>query len=424
MKKIKISIWAELSPLKKKKLLARPKLERNLSTQVKKIIHQVKKHGDKKLLKYAQELDGLKKKSHLEVSGDELKQAWVNLPKEIQQAMKVAKKNIETFHKLQRPRPVKTNTQPGVFCEQKPIAIEKVGLYIPGGTAPLFSTVFMLAVPAKIAGCKKIILTSPGRSQVTMAAAHLCQVDQYFAVGGAQAIAGLAYGTESIPKVDKIFGPGNSWVTEAKTQVAMDTAIDMPAGPSEVLVIADKSSKSEYILWDLLSQAEHGTDSQVILVCSSKRKLQEVICKIENTVPGLPRDTMIKSSLAKSRFILSKSNSESIEISNLYAPEHLIIQTGEDAQVKNQVINAGSVFIGPFSPESCGDYASGTNHVLPTGGAARAYSGVSLLSFYKWVTFQKLTKTGIKNLSPTLEVLAQAENLYCHAMAAKIRRIQ
>ncbi len=347
--------------------------------------------------------------------------AWNEIPETLQLAMQEAKNNIENFHEAQRPMSVVTETQAGLICEQRPLPISRVGLYVPGGTAPLFSTLLMLAIPARLAGCKEIIVTSPGRSLVTLAAAHLCQVDEFYACGGAQAIAALTYGTESLAPVSKIFGPGNSYVTEAKIQASQKVAVDMPAGPSEVFIIADESADPEILSWDLLSQLEHDTEARAVLVSNSRKTLLETQNHLLAHLPRLQRRAIVEKSLVNSLWVQTESIAEAMNFSNRYAPEHLIINTVNSAEVSDDVVNAGSVFVGPNTPESFGDYASGTNHVLPTAGAAKAYSGVSLLSFYKYVTFQQADREAMLDLAPTVVTLAQAEGLECHAQAAQIR---
>ena len=339
----------------------------------------------------------------------------------------MAKQNIERFHAAQKFVGKKVETMPGVTCWQKAVGIEKVGLYIPGGTAPLFSTVLMLAVPAKIAGCKDIILCTPPDSKgkihpAILFAARLAGVDRIFKAGGVQAIAAMAYGTESIPKVYKIFGPGNQYVTAAKQLVSLrDVAIDMPAGPSEVEVLADDSANPVFVAADLLSQAEHGVDSQAILITTSERLQVAVVEEVERQLAELPRREIAEKSLANSKLILVNDMDEAVELTNEYAPEHLIVETSDYMEVAERVVNAGSVFLGSFSPESAGDYASGTNHTLPTNGYAKAYSGVSLDSFIRKITFQEICSDGMKAIGPAIETMAANEQLDAHKNAVTVR---
>ena len=347
--------------------------------------------------------------------------------KEVKAAISLAKQNIERFHAAQKFVGKKVETMPGVTCWQKAVGIEKVGLYIPGGTAPLFSTVLMLAVPAKIAGCKDIILCTPLDSKgkihpAILFAARLAGVDRIFKAGGVQAIAAMAYGTESIPKVYKIFGPGNQYVTAAKQLVSLrDVAIDMPAGPSEVEVLADDSANPVFVAADLLSQAEHGVDSQAILITTSERLQAAVVEEVERQLAELPRREIAEKSLANSKLILVNDMDEAVELTNEYAPEHLIVETSDYMEVAERVVNAGSVFLGSFSPESAGDYASGTNHTLPTNGYAKAYSGVSLDSFIRKITFQEICSDGMKAIGPAIETMAANEQLDAHKNAVTVR---
>ncbi len=346
---------------------------------------------------------------------------------ELKAAILKAKKNIETFHRSQIFETKKIETTPGVTCWQKAVSIEKVGLYIPGGTAPLFSTVLMLAIPAKIAGCREIVLCSPPNKggkihPAILYTAKEAGVSKIFKAGGIQAIGAMAYGTQSIPKVYKIFGPGNQYVMAAKQLVSLkDVAIDMPAGPSEVQVIADDTANPQFVAADLLSQAEHGADSQVILTTTSKTFISKVSTEIERQLAALPRRETAEKALQNSKLILLKDEQEIIDITNQYAPEHLIIETSEYMNIADKIINAGSIFLGHYTPESAGDYASGTNHTLPTNGYATAYSGVNLDSFIKKITFQEITKEGIQNLGPTIEVMAENEELFAHKNAVTLR---
>ncbi|HKB44244.1 MAG TPA: histidinol dehydrogenase [Chitinophagaceae bacterium] len=402
-----------------------------LEKTVRKILDKVKEKGDKALRKYSKEFDEVNLKKFL-VSEKELSEAEALLSNELKQAIQQAKQNIETFHKAQKEEIKKIETMPGVMCWRKSVAIEKIGLYIPGGSAPLFSTVLMLGIPAQLAGCKEIILASPPTpllaergAQIHPAilyAAQLCGVHKIFKVGGAQAIAAMAYGTDSILKVSKIFGPGNQYVTMAKQLVQQQgVAIDMPAGPSEVLVIADETAVPEFVAADLLSQAEHGADSQVILITTSELLAEKVIIAIGDQLEEIPRKEIARQALQNSRLVVVKNMEEAIDLSNLYAPEHLILSCNNAEQVAEQIISAGSVFIGNYSPESAGDYASGTNHTLPTNGYAAMYSGVSLDSFVKKITFQQLTKEGLQNIGGIVMEMASAEGLDAHKNAIAIR---
>jgi len=361
------------------------------------------------------------------VTEAELKEAETLVDEKLKAAIRLAKQNIETFHAAQRFEGKKVETMPGVTCWQKAVAIEKVGLYIPGGTAPLFSTVLMLAVPAKIAGCKEIVLCTPpdkeGRVHpAILFAAQVAGVSRIFKAGGVQAIASMAYGTESVPKVYKIFGPGNQYVTAAKQLVSLrDVAIDMPAGPSEVEVLADETANPVFVAADLLSQAEHGVDSQAMLITTSEALQQAVKEEVERQLELLPRKEIAEKSLANSKLIVVKDMEEAIELTNEYAPEHLIVETVDYMQVAERVVNAGSVFLGSLSPESAGDYASGTNHTLPTNGYAKAYSGVSLDSFIRKITFQEIRPEGMKNIGPAIEEMAANEHLDAHKNAVTVR---
>jgi histidinol dehydrogenase len=408
-------------------LIKRPVLEvASLEKSVKKILEKVKAKGDRAVRNYTREFDGIKLRK-LVVTENEIRTAEKLLSAELKQAIQQAKVNIEKFHQTQVGEIEVIETMPGVSCWRKSVGIEKVGIYIPGGTAPLFSTVLMLAIPASIAGCKEIILCTPPSKDssinpVILYAANLCGITKIFKTGGAQAIAALAFGTESIPKVFKIFGPGNQYVTCAKQLVQqMGTAIDMPAGPSEVLVIADDSSEPEFVAADLLSQAEHGTDSQVILLTTSDTVIEKVQSCFHKQLNELPRKEIAEKSLANSKIILLNNLEEAIEFSNLYAPEHLILSCKHTDSLIENIISAGSVFMGNYSPESAGDYASGTNHTLPTNGNAAMYSGVSVESFVKKITFQQLTKEGLQNIGNTVMQMAAAEGLDAHKNAVAIR---
>jgi len=409
------------------KLILRPTIKQDeLYSLVNKVFLDIKKNGDKALKKYALLFDKVSIEK-FEVSKDQIENAKKHIPKELQNAIKVAKRNIEKFHSSQIEEKKVIETIEGVKCWRESRPIEKVGIYIPGGSAPLFSTVLMLGIPAKLAQCKEIILCSPPNKNgeihpAILYAANLVGINKIFAIGGIQAIGAMTFGTESIPKVYKIFGPGNQYVTAAK-QMALNygVAIDIPAGPSEVLVIADKYSNVEFVAADLLSQAEHGTDSQVILLSNDQKVLEQVIFEINKQLKNLPRKDIAKKSLKNSKFILFKNIEECIEFSNEYAPEHLILSIKNHNKYIKKIINAGSVFLGNYSCESAGDYASGTNHTLPTNGYARNYSGVSLDSFIKKITFQELNEKGIKNIGPTIELMAEAENLIAHKNAVSIR---
>lgn len=413
------SEWAEM--------LRRPVLNvETLFENVGAILKEVRMNGDKAVLEYEERFDKVKLES-LAVTPEEIKEAELQVPIELKVAILLAQRNIYTFHKKQKFEGKKVETMEGVTCWQKAVGIEKVGLYIPGGTAPLFSTVLMLAVPAKIAGCKEIVLCTPPNKEgkinpAILYAAQVAGVSKIFKAGGVQAIGAMAYGTESVPKVYKIFGPGNQYVMAAKQQVAMhDVAIDMPAGPSEVEVIADETANPAFVAADLLSQAEHGVDSQVVLITTSEKLLNEVEYEVQHQLSRLPRWEIAEKSLANSKLILVKDMDEAIELTNEYAPEHLIIETQNYMELAEKVVNAGSVFLGSYTPESAGDYASGTNHTLPTNGYAKAYSGVSLDSFIRKITFQEINREGIQNIGPAIEVMAAHEQLEAHKNAVTVR---
>ena len=408
-------------------MLRRPALHtETLRDTVKEVLDRVKSEGDRAVIEYEERFDKVKLDA-LAVTEAEMAEAEKDVPIELKAAIMLAQKNIHAFHAAQRFEGKKVQTVPGVTCWQKAVAIEKVGLYIPGGTAPLFSTVLMLATPAQIAGCKEIVLCTPpdkaGKIHpAILYAAKLAGVNKIFKAGGVQAIGAMAYGTESVPKVYKIFGPGNQYVTAAKQQVSLcDVAIDMPAGPSEVEVIADESANPAFIAADFLSQAEHGVDSQAMLVTASESIVEPVMQAIREQLDRLPRKEITEKSLGHSRLIVLKDKQEVIDFTNLYAPEHLIIQTTDYADIAGQIENAGSVFMGPYTPESAGDYASGTNHTLPTNGYAKAYSGVNLDSFIKKITFQEITADGIKQLGGTIQAMAANEQLDAHKNAVTIR---
>ena len=408
-------------------ILKRPVLSmETLRGTVCEVLDKIKAEGDKAVIEYEERFDKVKLES-LAVTDAEMKEAEALVPIELKVAILLAQRNIYTFHKKQKFEGKKVETMEGVTCWQKAVGIEKVGLYVPGGTAPLFSTVLMLAVPAKIAGCKEIVLCTPPNKEgkvnpAILYAAQVAGVSKIFKAGGVQAIGAMAYGTESVPKVYKIFGPGNQYVMAAKQMVAMhDVAIDMPAGPSEVEVIADETANPKFVAADLLSQAEHGLDSQVVLVTTSEKLLEEVEYEVQHQLSRLPRWEIAEKSLANSKLILVKDMEEAIELTNEYAPEHLIIETKDYMDVAEKVVNAGSVFLGSFTPESAGDYASGTNHTLPTNGYAKAYSGVSLDSFIRKITFQEISREGIQNIGPAIEVMASHEQLDAHKNAVTVR---
>ncbi len=413
------SQWAEM--------LKRPVMNtENLFDTVRNVIDRVKSEGDRAVLDYEEKFDKVVLAS-LAVSEEEQKEAENLVSEDLKAAIRLAKQNIETFHAAQRFEGKKVQTQPGVTCWQKAVAIEKVGLYIPGGTAPLFSTVLMLAVPARIAGCREIVLcTPPGRDgkvhPAVLFAAKVAGVSKIFKAGGIQAIAAMAYGTESVPKVYKIFGPGNQYVTAAKQLVSLrDVAIDMPAGPSEVEVLADETANPVFVAADLLSQAEHGVDSQAMLITTSAQLQQAVKVEVERQLALLPRKEIAEKSLANSKLIVVNSMEEAVELTNAYAPEHLIIETADYMSVTECIVNAGSIFLGSLTPESAGDYASGTNHTLPTNGYAKAYSGVSLDSFIRKVTFQEIKPEGLSIIGPAIEVMAANEQLDAHKNAVTVR---
>ncbi len=408
-------------------LLKRPSLDTTvLEQQVSKVLQDVRSNGDKALRKYTLQFDKADLRS-FSVNASEIKRSQELVSKELKKAITIAKNNITQFHRSQIEKIKVVETSKGVKCWRRSIGIEKVGLYIPGGTAPLFSTLLMLGIPAKLASCKEIILCTPpdkngNINPAILYTANLLGIKTIYKVGGAQAVAAMAYGTETIPKVYKIFGPGNQYLTCAKQLVNKEgTAIDMPAGPSEVAIIADKFCVPAFVAADLLSQAEHGTDSQVILVSDQESVISNVIKELNSQLEKLPRKEIAAKALQNSKFILMKNKNEAMDLINEYAPEHLIIACKNDKELANKVINAGSVFLGNYSCESAGDYASGTNHTLPTNGNAKAYSGVSLDSFVKKITFQKISKQGINNLGRTIELMAEAEGLFAHKNAVSVR---
>ncbi|MGL5938258.1 MAG: histidinol dehydrogenase [Phocaeicola sp.] len=412
-------VWSEL--------MLRPTIQTaTLKTVVANVLNAVRLEGDVAVKRYGEQFDGVALDS-LWVTSDEMKEAEKQVPIDLKAAMMLAQKNIYTFHKAQQFKTEKIETMPGVTCWQKAVAIEKVGLYIPGGSAPLFSTVLMLAIPAQIAGCKEIVLCTPPNKEgkvhpAILYAAQLAGVSKIFKIGGVQAIGAMAFGTESVPAVHKIFGPGNQYVTEAKQQVTqLGVAIDMPAGPSEVLVLADDTARPDFVAADLLSQAEHGVDSQAILVTTSPKLLKEVTYEVQRQLALLPRWEIAQKALEHSQLILLESLEEAVAFSNAYAPEHLIIQTANYMEIAEQITQAGSVFLGAYTPESAGDYASGTNHTLPTNGYAKSYSGVNLDSFIRKITFQEITSEGICLIGPAIEVMAKNEELQSHKEAVTVR---
>jgi len=409
------------------KIVERPHLEvSQLNETVASVLADVKLRGDEAVKGYELKFDHVDLAS-LEVTKEEIAEAEKLVTKELKEAIQLAHANIKTFHESQRFRSKKIETQPGVTCWQKSVPIEKVGLYIPGGTAPLFSTVLMLATPAKIAGCKEIVLCTPPNREgkvnpAILMAAQIAGVSKIFKAGGVQAIGAMAYGTESIPKVYKIFGPGNQYVMAAKQQVSIhDVGIDMPAGPSEVCVIADDTANAEFVAADLLSQAEHGADSQVFLITTSNKFIDEVQKELDKQLEALPRKEIAQKALENSMLVLVSDMHEAIDLSNTYAPEHLVIQTEDYEDVASKVINAGSVFLGQYACESAGDYASGTNHTLPTHGYATTYNGVNLDSYCRKVTFQHLTEEGVRQIGHAVELMAEAEQLDAHKNAMSVR---
>ncbi|MBO6143686.1 MAG: histidinol dehydrogenase [Prevotella sp.] len=418
------SAWGEITE--------RPRLDlTQLNATVSAVLGDIRQRGDEAVKEYELKFDKARLES-LQVTEAEMDEAEQQVTDELRDAIILAHHNIKVFHISQRFVGQKVKTQEGVTCWQKSVAIERVGLYIPGGTAPLFSTVLMLATPAKIAGCKEIVLCTPPNSEgrvnpAILVAARIAGVSKIFKIGGVQAIGAMAYGTQSVPKVFKIFGPGNQYVMAAKQHVSLDeVAIDMPAGPSEVCVLADETSKAEFVAADLLSQAEHGIDSQVLFITTSEKKLEEVQSEVARQLALLPRRDIAQRALDNSRMVLVSSADEMIALSNAYAPEHLVIQTRDYEQMGERVVNAGSVFLGPYACESAGDYASGTNHTLPTHGYATAYNGVNLDSYCRKITFQHLTEEGIRHIGHAVELMAEAEQLDAHknAMTVRIRAIE
>ncbi|CAM3678918.1 Histidinol dehydrogenase [Vibrio aerogenes CECT 7868] len=419
-------VWQSLSKEQRVSVLERPAITegKSITSAVEQVISAVQADGDKALKELTLKFDGVAPGS-IRVSGDEIQAAASRLSAEMIQALEQAYDNIAKFHRAQIPQPVKLETMPGVVCEQVTRPVNTVGLYIPGGSAPLPSTVLMLGVPAQIAGCQKVILCSPPPiADEILYVAQLCGIDEVYNIGGAQAVAAMAYGTETVAKADKIFGPGNAYVTEAKRQVSNDfrgAAIDMPAGPSEVMVIADEAADPEFIAADLLSQAEHGPDSQVVLVTPSPVIADQVSDAVKKQLQLLSRAEIAEKALASSLIVICESMTQAVSISNFYGPEHLIVQTRNPRELLPLLDNAGSIFLGAWSPESAGDYASGTNHVLPTYGYTRTYSSLGLADFSKRMTVQELTADGLAALAPTVVTMAEAEGLDAHKRAVTIR---
>ncbi|MEZ9889249.1 histidinol dehydrogenase [Vibrio breoganii] len=418
--------WESLSKEQQSAVLQRPAIAEgaNITAAVSAVVDSVKKDGDKSLLELTEKFDGIRPDS-IRVSNADIDAASERLSEEMKAALNQAYQNIAKFHQAQKPTPIKVETQPGVVCEQVTRPINTVGLYIPGGSAPLPSTVLMLGVPAQIAGCNKVVLCSPPPiADEILYVAKLCNIDEVYNLGGGQAIAAMAYGTDTVAKVDKIFGPGNAYVTEAKRQVSNDfrgAGIDMPAGPSEVLVIADETADADFIAADLLSQAEHGPDSQVVLVTPSVLIADQVTDAVQRQLQLLSRKDIAQQALASSLIIIAESVTQAIAISNYYGPEHLIVQTKNPRELVPLLDNAGSIFLGDWSPESVGDYASGTNHVLPTYGYTRTYSSLGLADFSKRMTVQELSADGLRLLAPTVVTMADAEGLDAHKRAVTIR---
>ena len=421
-----MNIYNYVNQSQLREVLKRPVMDTNkIEKIVQPILEKVRRGGDRALKKLVLEYDHVEL-DELWISEDELKDAEKHVNANLKIAIEVAKKNIWKFHEAQQQSPLKVETMPGVICKRKSVPIRNVGLYVPGGTAPLFSTVLMLGIPALIAGCKNITIASPTNKMgkinpIVLYTAHLLGIHSVLKLGGAQAIAAMAYGTETIPKVDKIFGPGNQYVTTAKQLLSKVVSIDMPAGPSEVMVIADEESNVSFVASDLISQAEHGNDSQVVLVTKSQSVADAVVLEIKEQLIQLPRKDLAEDSLKNSIVMIVNSKKEVIKTINYYGPEHLILNISNPEKYIDRIYNAGSVFIGPYTPESAGDYASGTNHALPTNGWAKSYSGVSLDSFVKKITFQEITKKGLKILGPILEVMAAAEQLEGHKRAVTVR---
>lgn len=425
-----MKIFKHPQPCEWADIVERPHMDvSSLSATVNTVLQDVKTRGDEAVKEYEEKFDHARL-TDLAVSQDEMDEAESLVSAELKEALILAHANIERFHAAQEFQSIKVETAPGVTCWQKSVPIEKVGLYIPGGTAPLFSTVLMLATPAKLAGCEEIVLCTPPNKEgkvhpAILVAARIAGVSKIFKAGGVQAIGAMAYGTQSVPKVYKIFGPGNQYVMAAKQQVSLhDVAIDMPAGPSEVCVIADAHADAKLAAADLLSQAEHGIDSQVLLICTEERKMEEIREQVERQLDALPRRDITAQSLANSRLVLVNDTREAMALSNAYAPEHLILATDDYEQLAELVVNAGSVFLGKYACESAGDYASGTNHTLPTHGYATAYSGVNLDSYHRKVTFQHLSRKGVESIGKAVVTMAENEQLEAHANAMRLRMSQ
>lgn len=425
-----MKIFKHPQPCEWADIVERPHMDvSSLSATVNTVLQDVKTRGDEAVKEYEEKFDHARL-TDLAVSQDEMDEAERLVSADLKEALILAHANIERFHAAQDFRTIKVETAPGVTCWQKSVPIEKVGLYIPGGTAPLFSTVLMLATPAKLAGCEEIVLCTPPNKEgkvhpAILVAARIAGVSKIFKAGGVQAIGAMAYGTQSVPKVYKIFGPGNQYVMAAKQQVSLhDVAIDMPAGPSEVCVIADAHADAKLAAADLLSQAEHGVDSQALLICTDERKMEEIREQVERQQEALPRRDIAAQSLANSRLVLVNDTREAMALSNAYAPEHLILATDDYEQLAELVINAGSVFLGKYACESAGDYASGTNHTLPTHGYATAYSGVNLDSYHRKVTFQHLSREGVESIGKAVVTMAENEQLEAHANAMRLRMFQ
>lgn len=425
-----MKIFKHPQPCEWADIVERPHMDvSSLSATVNTVLQDVKTRGDEAVKEYEEKFDHARL-TDLAVSQDEMDEAERLVSADLKEALILAHANIERFHAAQDFQSIKVETAPGVTCWQKSVPIEKVGLYIPGGTAPLFSTVLMLATPAKLAGCEEIVLCTPPNKEgkvhpAILVAARIAGVSKIFKAGGVQAIGAMAYGTQSVPKVYKIFGPGNQYVMAAKQQVSLhDVAIDMPAGPSEVCVIADAHADAKLAAADLLSQAEHGIDSQVLLICTEERKMEEIREQVERQLEALPRRNIAAQSLANSRLVLVNDTREAMALSNAYAPEHLILATDDYEQLAGLVVNAGSVFLGKYACESAGDYASGTNHTLPTHGYATAYSGVNLDSYHRKVTFQHLSREGVESIGKAVVTMAENEQLEAHANAMRLRMSQ
>ncbi|MFY9288506.1 MAG: histidinol dehydrogenase [Alphaproteobacteria bacterium] len=427
---MKILTWQKLNPADQTKALLRPATtqDADLADKVRAVLDNVKKRGDQALLDYSKKFDKVELKD-FRISQQAISASLTTIDTKLRTAIEQAKSNIEKFHEAEQPKPTKVETMPGVMCELQWRAIDTVGFYIPGGTAPLFSSVLMQAIPARLAGCKRMVLCTPPQKDGTihpaiLATASLCGISEIYAVGGAQAIAAMAYGTDTIPKADKIFGPGNAYVTMAKQLVSQDpngAAIDLPAGPSEVMVIAESTARAQWVAADLLAQAEHDASAQAILVTTDEAFAKSVQSEVEKQLILLPRQDIAAKAIAESRILVVADMPMAIEVANRYAPEHLLIHNGDAARWLPEIRNAGSVFLGALTPESAGDYASGTNHVLPTYGYARAYNGITVLSFMKSMSVQSLSQQGLEKLGPTIIAMAEAEGLSAHAQAVKVR---